>query len=66
MSERSRRILEPKALAALEQMKYEIAQEFNITLGPDTVARANGYVGGVMTKRLVAYGEKVLANHSQR
>ncbi|MDK8210432.1 alpha/beta-type small acid-soluble spore protein, partial [Bacillus subtilis] len=31
---------------AIDQMKYEIASEFGVTLGPDTTARANGSVGG--------------------
>ena len=58
-------VLEPKALQALDQMKYEIAQEFDITLGPDTIARANGYVGGIMTQRLVAYGEQIIQKQAQ-
>ncbi|HHB2119105.1 TPA: small acid-soluble spore protein, SasP family, partial [Bacillus cereus] len=39
---------------ALDQMKYEIAQEFGVQLGADTTARSNGSVGGEITKRLVA------------
>ncbi|MDF1998159.1 alpha/beta-type small acid-soluble spore protein, partial [Peribacillus frigoritolerans] len=35
---------------ALEQMKYEIASEFGVTLGADTTSRANGSVGGEITK----------------
>ncbi|MCT4571449.1 alpha/beta-type small acid-soluble spore protein [Bacillus thuringiensis] len=42
---------------ALDQMKYEIAQEFGVQLGADTTARANGSVGGEITKRLVAMEE---------
>ncbi|PEQ56831.1 spore protein, partial [Bacillus cereus] len=34
---------------ALDQMKYEIAQEFGVQLGADTTARANGSVGGEIT-----------------
>ncbi|MES9784679.1 alpha/beta-type small acid-soluble spore protein, partial [Bacillus thuringiensis] len=30
------------AQAALDQMKYEIAQEFGVQLGADTSSRANG------------------------
>ncbi|PEJ00550.1 alpha/beta-type small acid-soluble spore protein [Bacillus toyonensis] len=41
----------------IDQMKYEIAQEFGVQLGPDTTSRANGSVGGEITKRLVAMGE---------
>ena len=46
---------------ALEQMKWEIAQEFGVQLGPDTAARLNGSVGGEMTKRLVAFAEQYLS-----
>ncbi|MEH7148287.1 alpha/beta-type small acid-soluble spore protein, partial [Priestia megaterium] len=38
---------------AIDQMKYEIASEFGVNLGADTTARANGSVGGGITKRLV-------------
>ena len=31
---------------AIENMKYEIARELGITLGPDTSSRLNGTVGG--------------------
>ncbi len=40
----------------LDTMKYEIARELGVTLGPDTTSRANGTVGGEMTKRLVNLG----------
>ncbi|WHY64461.1 alpha/beta-type small acid-soluble spore protein [Neobacillus sp. SuZ13] len=43
---------------ALEQMKYEIAQEFGVQLGADTSSRANGSVGGEITKRLVRMAEQ--------
>ena len=36
-------------------MKYEIANEFRITLGPDTSSRLNGSVGGEMVKRLLRW-----------
>ncbi|PGQ44535.1 MULTISPECIES: alpha/beta-type small acid-soluble spore protein [Bacillus cereus group] len=39
---------------AIEQMKYEIAKESGIQLGPDTISRANRSVGGEITKRLAA------------
>ncbi|MGE7635610.1 small, acid-soluble spore protein, alpha/beta type [Bacillus paramycoides] len=45
---------------AIDQMKYEIAQEFGVQLGPDTTSRANGSVGGEITKRLVAMAEQQL------
>lgn len=43
----------PGAQAALDAMKYEIASEFGVNLGPDSTSRANGSVGGEITKRLV-------------
>ncbi|PEA52732.1 spore protein [Bacillus pseudomycoides] len=46
--------------SAIEQMKYEIARELGVTLGPETSARANGSVGGEITKRLVRMGEEKL------
>ncbi|MED3271456.1 small, acid-soluble spore protein, alpha/beta type [Bacillus thuringiensis serovar silo] len=45
---------------AIDQMKYEIAQEFGVQLGADSTARANGSVGGEITKRLVAMAEQSL------
>lgn len=57
------KLLVPGADNALVQMKQEIANEFGVQLGADTTARANGSVGGEMTKRLVAYAEQSLRNH---
>ncbi|MCM3738318.1 alpha/beta-type small acid-soluble spore protein [Bacillus cytotoxicus] len=50
----------PGAQGALDQMKYEIATEFGVQLGPDSTSRANGSVGGEITKRLVSYAEQHL------
>ncbi|MBY7130708.1 small acid-soluble spore protein, SasP family [Bacillus sp. 8YEL33] len=50
----------PGATAVIDQMKYEIAQEFGVQLGADSTARANGSVGGEITKRLVAMAEQSL------
>lgn len=41
---------------SIEQMKYEIANEFGVSLGADASSRSNGTVGGEMTKRLVKSG----------
>ena len=46
----------PGAKQAIEKMKYEIANEFGVNLGPDATSRANGTVGGEITKRLVRQG----------
>ncbi|YAR64112.1 small acid-soluble spore protein, SasP family [Bacillus cytotoxicus] len=56
----SNQLVVPGATVAIDQMKYEIAQEFGVQLGADTTARANGSVGGEITKRLVAMAEQSL------
>jgi Small, acid-soluble spore proteins, alpha/beta type len=56
------KLLVPGAGNVLDQMKQEIANEFGVQLGADTTARANGSVGGEMTKRLVAMAEQQLKN----
>ena len=48
----------------IDQMKYEIAKEFGVTLGPDTASRLNGSVGGEITKRLVQLGQQQIAGQS--
>lgn len=50
----------PGAKQAIDQMKYEIANELGVTMGPDAPSRANGSVGGEITKRLVKMGEQQL------
>lgn len=50
----------PGAEQALDQMKYEIASEFGVHLGGETSSRANGSVGGEITKRLVQMAESQL------
>jgi len=58
----SNEILVAAAASAIEQMKYEIAQEFGVTLGPDSTSRANGSVGGEITKRLVRMAQEQLSS----
>lgn len=48
---------------AIENLKYEIANELGIKLGADTSSRLNGTVGGEMTRRLVKLGEQYLCNN---
>ena len=50
---------------ALQQMKQEIASEFGVTLGADTTSRANGSVGGEITKRLVQMAEQQLGGYKR-
>ncbi|MDR6225256.1 alpha/beta-type small acid-soluble spore protein [Desmospora profundinema] len=54
-------LLVPGAAQALDQLKFEIASEFGVQLGPDTTSRANGSVGGEITKRLVSLAEQQLS-----
>ncbi len=61
MSSRNKLVV-PGAQAAIDQMKYEIAREFGVELGPDTSSRMNGSVGGEITKRLVAMAQQQLGS----
>ncbi len=45
---------------ALDQFKYEIANEMGVQLGGDRTSRENGRVGGEMTKRLIQFAEQNL------
>ncbi|GGK20604.1 small acid-soluble spore protein [Caldalkalibacillus thermarum] len=60
-SRNTNQLLVPGVQQALDQMKYEIAQEFGVQLGPETTSRANGSVGGEMTKRLVRMAQQQLS-----
>lgn len=66
MARNSNKLVVPGARQALEQMKYEIANEFGVTLGPDTTARQNGSVGGEITKRLVAFAQQQLSGQASQ
>ena len=63
-SSNSNNLVVPGAQAALDQMKYEIASEFGVNLGADTTSRANGSVGGEITKRLVKMVQQQLSGTS--
>lgn len=62
---RNNSLVVPGAESALDQMKYEIAQELGVQLGADSTARANGSVGGEITKRLVAMAEQQLGGYNK-
>ena len=55
---RNNKLVVPGSKQAIENLKYEIANELGIKLGADTSSRLNGTVGGEMTKRLVQLGEQ--------
>ena len=50
----------PGARQAIDQMKYEIAQEFGVNLNSQSSSRSNGSVGGEITKRLVTMAQEQL------
>ncbi|MBP3461160.1 MAG: alpha/beta-type small acid-soluble spore protein [Bacilli bacterium] len=54
------KMIAPTSKEAIERMKYEIANELGVTMGPNATSRANGSVGGEITKRLVQMGEQNL------
>ncbi|MBD1383385.1 alpha/beta-type small acid-soluble spore protein [Metabacillus arenae] len=54
----SNQLVVPGASQAIDQMKYEIATEFGVNLGAETTSRANGSVGGEITKRLVSMAQQ--------
>ncbi|WP_096201504.1 alpha/beta-type small acid-soluble spore protein [Bacillus sp. FJAT-45350] len=62
----SNQLVVPGVQQALDQMKYEIAQEFGVQLGPDATSRANGSVGGEITKRLVQMAEQQMSGYQQQ
>ncbi|WP_026569105.1 MULTISPECIES: alpha/beta-type small acid-soluble spore protein [Sediminibacillus] len=64
-SNNSNQLLVPGIEQALDQMKVEIAQEFGVSLGADTVSRANGSVGGEITKRLVRTAQQQMGGSQQ-
>ncbi|MFC4403159.1 small, acid-soluble spore protein, alpha/beta type [Gracilibacillus xinjiangensis] len=64
-SNNSNQLLVPGIEQALDQMKVEIAQEFGVNLGADTTSRANGSVGGEITKRLVRTAQQQFSNGQQ-
>ncbi|MUT66923.1 alpha/beta-type small acid-soluble spore protein [Paenibacillus sp. NEAU-GSW1] len=65
MAKSQNQLLVPGARAALEQMKFEIAQELGIQLPADgyygnMTTRDMGSIGGSITKRLVQIAEQQL------
>ena len=59
------KLVVPGAQNAIDQMKYEIANEFGVNLGPDATSRANGSVGGEITRRLVQNGMNQISGSYQ-
>lgn len=59
------KLVVPGAQNAIDQMKYEIASELGVNLGPDATARQNGSVGGEITRRLVKLAQSNLGSTSR-
>ncbi|OPA80930.1 spore protein [Paenibacillus selenitireducens] len=62
----SNNLVVPQATAALDQLKYEVAQELGIAIPQDgyygnMVTRDTGSIGGNITRRLVTIAEQQLA-----
>lgn len=57
------KLVVPGVQQMLDQYKEEIAQEFGVNLSADTVSRANGSVGGEITKRLVKQAQAALSGN---
>ena len=62
----SMKIKAPGARKSIESMKYEIASEFGVNLGPNASSRDNGLVGGEMTRRLIEKGKKSKVSSQSR
>ncbi len=65
-SQSSNRTMVPEAKQALNNMKYEIANELGINLkqgyNGDLPSRQAGYIGGYMVKRMIADAERAMSN----
>lgn len=62
----SNTLVVPQARAALEQMKFEVAQELGIQIPQDgyygyMATRDTGAIGGYITRRLVQMAQEQLA-----
>ncbi|MBS5793908.1 MAG: small, acid-soluble spore protein, alpha/beta type [Lachnospirales bacterium] len=61
----SNKINVPEARAALEQFKYEVANEIGVPLkqgyNGDLTSAQNGYVGGYMVKKMIEAQERQMA-----
>lgn len=66
MARSSNQLLVPGVQQFLDQVKYEIAQEFGVELSGNTVSRGNGSVGGEITKRLVKQAQAQLSGNSSQ
>lgn len=65
----SNKINVPEARSAMEQFKYEVANEIGVPLkkgyNGDLTSAQNGYVGGYMVKKMIEQQEKMMAEKNQ-
>ena len=65
----SNRINVPEARAAMEQFKFEVANEIGVPLkkgyNGDLTSAQNCYVGGYMVKKMIEQQEKMMAEKNQ-
>ncbi len=67
MSSKNRKAV-PEAMAALQQFKYEVANEIGVPLkqgyNGDLTSYQNGSVGGYMVKKMIEAQERQMAGKS--
>ncbi len=65
MAQNNNRQMVPGAKNALNNMKYEVAEQLGVNLkegyNGDLTSKENGYVGGYMVKRLIEQAEKQMS-----
>ena len=65
----SNKINVPEARAAMEQFKFEVANEIGVPLkkgyNGDLISAQNGYVGGYMVKKMIEKQEQMMAEKNQ-
>ena len=65
----SNKITVPEARAAMEQFKFEVANEIGVPLkkgyNGDLTSKQNGYVGGYMVKKMIEKQEQMMAEKNQ-
>lgn len=68
MARRNNRIVVREAAQALDNFKYEVANELGVNYNGDLGAlssRQNGYVGGIMVKKMIQQAESALSGKTQ-
>ena len=65
----SNKVNVPEARAAMEQFKYEVANEIGVPLkkgyNGDLTSAQNGYVGGYMVKKMIEAQERQMAGKGE-